>query len=274
MLAKKIYFVGIDPIKDKDSEETETEKSSPESPHNADGANLSSSADYSPVPLNYISPFNTGPNSRTSTPGNSSKQVLRKGVLNSANKGVTGENNDDNIIAIAASRLNINSANKSSSHGQLSLQDSLTKNEESVEDNDSGTIISSSVDDRDEDNNDVQLRLPYATSPSTTVKGKSGSPHLPPTSALLQRRKQQSLIEETMQKSVIEPHVLLGWRVHVSGETYGSGVIIDLQRRKFATTKFVVRFDNAAQGEVALALKRGDRKGNIPFILVEQVTQA
>ena len=71
-----------------------------------------------------------------------------------------------------------------------------------------------------------------------------------------------------IQKSVTDPSILVGWRIHVDG--YGPGIILSIKPKKFSTTRYVVQFDN---GQIhALALKRSRRKGKVPFQLIKRVT--
>eukprot|EP01041_Mallomonas_annulata_P007095 gene7095-14440_t len=61
--------------------------------------------------------------------------------------------------------------------------------------------------------------------------------------------------------SISNPSILLNWRISVP--FYGIGVITKVIRKRFRTTLFRVRFDDGSERE--LALKRSQRKGNVPF---------
>ncbi|MGK9626018.1 hypothetical protein O6382_24330, partial [Salmonella enterica subsp. enterica] len=44
-----------------------------------------------------------------------------------------------------------------------------------------------------------------------------------------------------LKRSISHPAVLVGWKIFVPG--IGTGTILALKRKRFATTKFVVQFD-------------------------------
>eukprot|EP01038_Epipyxis_sp_PR26KG_P014114 gene14114-18938_t len=69
-----------------------------------------------------------------------------------------------------------------------------------------------------------------------------------------------------IRKSVLDPRVLIGWRVLVKG--YGIGLILSIQRFNFSSTKFVIQFENGTT--LALPLKRSQTKGKIPFSVVSK----
>jgi hypothetical protein len=64
------------------------------------------------------------------------------------------------------------------------------------------------------------------------------------------------------------PKVLIGWRVLVRGS--GIGVVLDLKRKKFSTTRFVIQFENGLSK--ALKLQRSEKKGKVPFTLLNKVS--
>lgn len=70
-----------------------------------------------------------------------------------------------------------------------------------------------------------------------------------------------------IRQSVVDPKVLVGWRVLVEG--YGSGTILSIKRKKFQTTCYVIQFDNGKC--LTLALKRSKKKGIIPFSLLRKI---
>lgn len=71
---------------------------------------------------------------------------------------------------------------------------------------------------------------------------------------------------ETVKASARSPSVLVGWRVIVKGR--GSGLVVEMVKRRFMTTRFKVDFDNGVT-EV-LALQRSLKKGSVPFILISK----
>jgi hypothetical protein len=76
------------------------------------------------------------------------------------------------------------------------------------------------------------------------------------------------LRKDTMQESITNPSILVGWKIFI--EDYGTGVILATERRKFHTTRFIVEFTN--DKILTLPLKRGSKKGSIPFRLLEKVS--
>jgi hypothetical protein len=66
-------------------------------------------------------------------------------------------------------------------------------------------------------------------------------------------------------QSVKKPEVLIGWRIEVP--EFGRGVVLDYEKKKFRSTKYRVLFDDAK--ERLLKLKRSEKKGKIPFTLLE-----
>jgi hypothetical protein len=82
-----------------------------------------------------------------------------------------------------------------------------------------------------------------------------------------QRSRTASSAQSAMTQSLSDPAALIGWRVFV--EKFGLGMVVALKRRKFSTTKFEIQFDN---GQVhVLALKRGLKKGSVPFSLIKKI---
>lgn len=73
--------------------------------------------------------------------------------------------------------------------------------------------------------------------------------------------------EVVMERSVTRPAILIGWRVMIPG--YGTGLILSIKKKRFATTKFVIQLEN--DQIVALKLQRGKDKGNVPFHLLRKV---
>lgn len=73
--------------------------------------------------------------------------------------------------------------------------------------------------------------------------------------------------EVVMERSLTRPAILIGWRVMIPG--YGTGLILSIKKKRFATTKFVIQLEN--DQIVALKLQRGKDKGNVPFHLLRKV---
>jgi hypothetical protein len=69
-----------------------------------------------------------------------------------------------------------------------------------------------------------------------------------------------------LEQSTKDPRVLIGCRVIVEG--YGLGVILDTQKVKFSTTRYVVQFVNGVR---ILSLKRSASKGKIPFTVLSKL---
>ena len=70
-----------------------------------------------------------------------------------------------------------------------------------------------------------------------------------------------------IRKSVADPSVLVGWRVHA--KDYGSGVVLATKKKRFSATKFTIQFENGAIRN--LALKRSEKKGEVPFTLLSKL---
>jgi hypothetical protein len=70
-----------------------------------------------------------------------------------------------------------------------------------------------------------------------------------------------------IRKSVTDPSVLVGWRVHA--KDYGSGVVLATKKKRFSATKFTIQFENGAIRN--LALKRSEKKGEVPFTLLSKL---
>ena len=92
-----------------------------------------------------------------------------------------------------------------------------------------------------------------SSSPSSTSLSPSS---LPPN---------QSYYDQILNSSIKKPEVLIGWKIEVL--KYGRGIILDYEKKKFCSTKFRILFDN--KEEKLLKLKRSEKKGKIPFILLE-----
>lgn len=70
-----------------------------------------------------------------------------------------------------------------------------------------------------------------------------------------------------LQRSIKDPSALISWRIYV--DKFGLGTIVGIRRKKFATTKFEVQFDNGQLHK--LALKRSSNKGKVPFTLIKKI---
>lgn len=73
--------------------------------------------------------------------------------------------------------------------------------------------------------------------------------------------------DSRIKESVNKPEVLLGWQINIRGR--GVGVILDIKKSLGRTTKFYVRLENGNMR--LLALKRNDKKGQVPFSLISKV---
>lgn len=103
-----------------------------------------------------------------------------------------------------------------------------------------------------------------SSSLGSTITGTATETGSTTSSALLPRPHQ-----EILDRSVKDARVLIGWRVLVPGSGMGMGTILSLKKKKFASTRFVVQFEN---GRVeALKLQRSQKKGNVPFTLISKV---
>jgi hypothetical protein len=71
---------------------------------------------------------------------------------------------------------------------------------------------------------------------------------------------------EVVRRSVVDPRTLVGWQIALpSGEV---GEIVSTVKRKFSTTKFAVELSGGVT--TVLALQRGEKKGNVPFTLLQK----
>jgi hypothetical protein len=71
---------------------------------------------------------------------------------------------------------------------------------------------------------------------------------------------------EVVRRSVVDPRILVGWQIALpSGEV---GEIVSTVKRKFSTTKFAVELSGGVT--TVLALQRGEKKGNVPFTLLQK----
>ncbi len=73
---------------------------------------------------------------------------------------------------------------------------------------------------------------------------------------------------EVIKQSAADPKVLIGWRILVKG--MGSGTVLSIKKIKFASTKFVVQFDDGTMKY--LSLMRSETKGKVPFTLISKGT--
>jgi hypothetical protein len=69
-----------------------------------------------------------------------------------------------------------------------------------------------------------------------------------------------------LQESIHHPEILVGWNVIVKG--HGSGLITALEQHRFSGTRYKVQFES---GKIeSLPLKRSERKGNLPFVMISK----
>lgn len=78
-----------------------------------------------------------------------------------------------------------------------------------------------------------------------------------------------ALISEhsVVNQSAKNPTVLIGWRILVQGR--GTGLVLASEKRKFSSTKFVISFDSGKT--LSVSLKRSEKKGREPFILLSKM---
>ena len=75
------------------------------------------------------------------------------------------------------------------------------------------------------------------------------------------------VFEEVMKKSTKDPSVLVGWQISVQGQ---AGLVIAIKKSLGRSTKFEVKFANGTTSFISL--KRSDKKGQVPFTLVQKMT--
>lgn len=73
--------------------------------------------------------------------------------------------------------------------------------------------------------------------------------------------------EEALKRSIVDPRVLVGWKIIVEGKE-PTAMIMSAVKRKFTTTKYEVRYEDGTTE--LLKLQRSPQKGNVPFKLLEK----
>jgi hypothetical protein len=73
--------------------------------------------------------------------------------------------------------------------------------------------------------------------------------------------------QDVMRRSVSDPRVLVGWQVALQNGQIG--MIVGTVKRKFSTTRFDVEMADGSV--VVLPLQRGEKKGSVPFTLLEKL---
>jgi hypothetical protein len=117
--------------------------------------------------------------------------------------------------------------------------------------------------DDDDDNDEEELEETLPSSSLSLMNGLSGGGREGDldAAALLTP-------EGALQQSLIQPSILIGWKIMVPG--YGAGLIVAIKKKKFSSTKYMIQFDQQQQ-LIALKLQRSKTKGNIPFTLIKKL---
>jgi len=74
--------------------------------------------------------------------------------------------------------------------------------------------------------------------------------------------------EEIMLKSINHPRILIGWKISMNNGN-DVGLITSTIKRKFAATKFSIEMNDGSVEH--MKLQRGEKKGNVPFVLLEKI---